>query len=263
MLGCCPRFAVVLGSSALSTVEPKALLRVQLGEHHEAFIRWCAQEDRDPTAVVKQLVDMALANLVEFPKGGKAASIKAPKRLRINLGDKHEPFAAWCAARDLATSAAVKNWIVDLMAQKIGLVSTTPEPSFHAVVDVRDESRERKELRFSKSELEAWELLAATRKEEPPKFMSRVLRAYLTKSPGFTPDEAALLGTHNLLLLRACNNLNQLAKHANALAARGDVVAAEAVSALPDEVAAVRSHVAHVSQLLSNNRERWLIAVNK
>ncbi len=78
MLGCCPRFAALLGSSALSTVEPRALLRVQLGEHHEAFIRWCAQEDRDPTAVVKQLVDMALANLVELPPKGKAASAKAP-----------------------------------------------------------------------------------------------------------------------------------------------------------------------------------------
>ncbi len=242
---------------------PKALLRVQLGEHHPAFIQWCADEDRDPTAVVKQLVDMALANLVELPNKARAPNAKAPKRLRINLGDKHEPFAQWCASHNLAASTAVKYWIIDLMAQRIGLVSTTPEPSFHAVVDVRDESRERKELRFSKSELEAWELLAATRKEETPKFMSRVLRAYLTKSPGFTPEEATLLGTHNLLLLRACNNLNQLAKHVNALAARGDVVAAEAVSSLPNDVAAVRFHVAHVSQLLSNNRERWLIAVSK
>lgn len=254
---------MLLGSKALSTFEPKALLRVQLGEHHEAFIRWCAEEDRDPTAVVKQLVDMALANLVELPQKCKASNGKTPKRLRINLGDKHELFTAWCAARDLAASTAVKNWIVELMAQKIGLVSTTSEPSFYAVVDVRDESRERRELRFSKSELEAWELLALARKEDAPKFMRRVLRAYLTKSPGFTPEEAALLGTHNLLLLRVCNNLNQLVKHANALAARGDVVAAEALSALPNEVAAVRSHVAYVSQLLSNNRERWLIAVNK
>jgi hypothetical protein len=90
--------------------------------------------------------------------------------------------------------------------------------------------------------------------------MSRILRAYLLKTPGFTPEEVSLLGVHNLLLLRVCNNLNQLAKHVNTTAARGDVLSIDAIPNLPAEVDAVRAHVKHVSTLLSNNRERWLIA---
>ncbi len=67
---------------------------------------------------------------------------------------------------------------------------------------------------------------------------------------------------HNLLLLRVCNNLNQLAKHANTTAARGDELSIDTITNLPAEVAAVRAHVKHVSTLLSNNRERWLVAAD-
>lgn len=261
-LGYCPSFVMNLGSSALKPVDPKPLLRVQLGVHHEAFIRWCCDMGHDPVAVVKQLVDMALANSIALPRKEKGLDGSPPKRMRINLGEKHEPFAAWCAQHDLSASATVKNWILALLANEISLATPGEKIKYQEVVGARDETRERKEIRLSKSELVALEQLAALRKEDAPKFMSRILRAYLLKTPGFTPEEVSLLGVHNLLLLRVCNNLNQLAKHANTAAARGDVLSIDAMTNLPAEVDAVRAHVKHVSTLLSNNRERWLIAAD-
>jgi hypothetical protein len=261
-LGCCPSFVTNLGSSALKPVDPKPLLRVQLGVHHEAFIRWCGDMGHEPAAVIKQLVDMALANSIALPRKEKDLGGSTPKRLRINLGEKHEPFAAWCAQHGLAARAIVKNWVLGLLTKEISLATPSEKIKYQEVVGVRDETRERKEIRLSKSELVALEQLAELRKEDAPKFMSRILRAYLLKTPGFTPQEVSLLGVHNLLLLRVCNNLNQLAKHANTTAARGDVLSIDTIANLPAELDAIRAHVKHVSTLLSNNRERWLITAD-
>jgi hypothetical protein len=246
----------------LKSIKPKPLLRVQLGEHHDEFIRWCLEADREPATVIKHFVDMALANLVDVPKKGVEFGQASSKRLRINLGEKHIPFAAWCSEHNLVASTAVKNWILRLLAKEVDLVSTTPRPKFREETGVRDESRVRVVLRMSRSEVQAWEAIAEQSNDDPNKLMRRVLRSCVTKNIGFSANEAALLGTHNLLLLRVCNNLNQIARHVNAQAVQGQVTPGDAFVNLTAEVAAVRAHVEHVSRLLSSNRERWLIAAD-
>jgi hypothetical protein len=89
--------------------------------------------------------------------------------------------------------------------------------------------------------------------------MRCVLQSCSTNNIVFSTNEATLLRIHNLLLLRVCNNLNQIARHVNAQAVKGQVTPSDAFVNLPAEVAAVRAHVEHVSRLLSSNRERWLI----
>ena len=71
-----------------------------------------------------------------------------------------------------------------------------------------------------------------------------------------------MLGTHNLLLLRACNALNRLVKHADGFVSRGEVVSLDAES-LRQEVADVRNHMEQISSLLSRHRERWLIEMDR
>ncbi len=141
----------------------------------------------EPAAVIKQLVDMALANSVALPKKEKKIDGSTPKRLRINLGEKHEPFTVWCAQHDLAASAVVKNWILGLLSREINLTTPSEKIKYQEVVGVRDETRERKEIRLSKSELAALEQLAELRKEDAPKFMARILRAYLLKNQALPP----------------------------------------------------------------------------
>lgn len=234
------------------------LLRVQLGEHHEGFLRWCANHGRDPTGVVRQLVGLALSDSIAAPHELKPKVGGHPPRLRVQLGDSHGPFIAWCEQRQVCASTTIRQWILQMMHQGPIKIPGNATTQLREVVGTSDASRVRVVLRLSQSEVAAWGLLALERKEDPNKLMRRVLRSCLTKTIGFSPEEASLLGTHNLLLLRACNHLSQLAKRSNASLDSGGEASIESERVL-QEVAAVRAHVAHVSALLSSNRERWLI----
>jgi hypothetical protein len=246
----------------LNKPAPKPLLRIQLGEHHDAFMRWCRNSGRDPTGVVQQLVGMALDDLVTPPSKSMSGSAKNAPRLRVNLGDSHVPFVKWCATRNVAAASIVRQWLIEIMAKGDISGDRVAKARPREVVGASDPSRVRVVLRMSQSELDAWESLALERKETPPKLMLRMLRSCLTKSIGFSPEEASMLGTHNLLLLRACNAMNRLAKHADGYVSKGEVVSLDAES-LQQEVAAVRNHMERVSSLLSSHRERWLIEIDR
>ena len=234
------------------------LLRVQLGEHHEGFLRWCTNHGRDPTGVVKQLVGLALSDSIAVPSELKPKIGRHPPRLRVHLGESHGQFIAWCDQRRVSASKTIRQWILQLMHQGTIKIPDNSTTHLREVVGTSDASRVRVVLRLSQSEVAAWELLAAERKEDPNKLMRRVLRSCLTKTIGFSPEEASLLGTHNLLLLRACNHLGQLAKRTHGSIDSGAEGSIEHERML-EEVAAVRAHVAYVSALLSSTRERWLI----
>lgn len=239
-----------------------ALLSVQLGEHHEAFLRWCSDGGRDPKGVVKQLVGLALSDMITPTDLKKGKTDKQTPRLRVNLGESHAPFLEWCNKHQVSAATFVRHWILEKMSKDHLPPINSNTNRVKELVGTPDASRVRVVLRMSESELNAWKSIASERKEETNKLMRRVLRGFLTKSLGFTADEASLLGTHNLLLLRSCNNLNQLAKHANSLLANGEPLAINA-EALGQEVAALRSHVAHVASVLSSHRERWMIATQQ
>ena len=245
----------------MTKATPKPLLRVQLGAQHDAFLQWCRNSGRDPTGVVQQLVGMALDDLVTLPRKSKSTTAKSAPRLRVNLGESHGPFIEWCENRNVAAAAIVKQWLLEILARGDIPVVKLPMTCAREVVGTSDPSRVRVVLRMSQSELDAWESLALERKEAPLKLMQRMLRSCLTKSIGFSPEEASMLGTHNLLLLRACNAMNRLARHADSFVDKGEAATLD-TALLLQEVAAVRSHMERVSSLLSSHRERWLIEID-
>jgi len=191
-----------------------------------------------------------------------SSSAKNAPRLRVNLGKSHLPFVKWCATHNVAAASIVRQWLLEIMAKGDISSDRLAKAYPREVVGASDPSRVRVVLRMSQSELDAWESLALERKETPSKLMLRMLRSCLTRSIGFSPEEASMLGTHNLLLLRACNALNRLVKHADGFVSRGEVVSLDAES-LRQEVADVRNHMEQISSLLSRHRERWLIEMDR
>lgn len=234
------------------------LVRVEMGTHHEAFIAWCDAQGRKPSSVIKELVSNALTNTLPIPP---ALFNKPEKRrlLRVTLGELHKPFMKWCQEQEKSSGTVLRELALALMTGQDKKESTPIQTS--QVLGVVDNTRVRVVIGLTQSEFSIWEKMANKKQESPAQYIKRVLRSYLTKGGGFTQEEAGLLGTHNLLLLRSCNNINQLAKHANSQAARGEPVTVDG-SALQQEIAALKSHVAHVSSLLAKNQERWLLKID-
>jgi Bacterial mobilisation protein (MobC) len=234
------------------------LVRVEMGTHHEAFIAWCDAQGRKPSSVIKELVSNALTNTLPIPP----ALFKKPEKrqlLRVTLGELHKPFMKWCEEKKIASGTVLREWVLALMTGQDK--KEPPSLKTSQVLGLVDNTRVRVVIGLTQSEFSIWEKLAEQKQESPAQCIKRVLRSYLTKGAGFTQEEAALLGTHNLLLLRSCNNINQLAKYANSQYARGEPVTVDG-SALEQEIAALKSHVAHVSSLLTQNQERWLLKID-
>lgn len=252
--------------STASLKQSKGVLRVELTfGQHERLQAWMQKTAHTPTSAIKAFVSSLLAGHVDADFYERAQKARSKRhRVASYLGELREPFARLCQERGLSARALVECFIDSLDAPAAGgrvaaagVVGN--EPKFHEVGGTGDAARKYPRISLTHSEWRAWELLATQRDEAPNQLMRRILRAYLTKKPGFTNEEVALLGTNNLLLLRSSNNLNQIAKKLNS----GALFSDSDLESLQLEVKAIKQHVEKVSALLSSNRERWLIEADQ
>lgn len=174
---------------------------------------------------------------------------QAAGRLEIMLGDQKPAWVAFCAARNISPSEAVKKAIHRLMQGQPIREPFAVRPVF--------ESKTRMVIRFTESEEAA---LRSRAQEEGfasgNQWVAAVVRVALTKTPQFGKTEVEALGESNLQLMKIGRNLNQIAKRLNAAQATADVRSYDA-ALVEDLASAIRKHVRKVGDALRASIYRW------
>jgi hypothetical protein len=251
-------------------------LNAELGDIHVLFEAWCNQCAIPPSEALLGCVMEVLQEPKAFEVHLRA---KKSGRIRIDAGDLHDKFIAWCSNQNLKPSAALRTLTIRLLFDAMYADSKQGSLEFDATVTAHtspvamhagkpDTQRERRELRLNQSELAALTAIAGQRRISLQRLILQVLRAYLLKTPAFSAAESTQMGANNLALLRIGNNLNQMARHFNAGGAPGtdsgqasakDAYMAHVAGEVLSLVTEIRAHVDASSALLSVARERWHI----
>lgn len=154
----------------------------------------------------------------------------------------------YCQARSQSPSHAIRMVIRHLI--KTELDSQPPRVS----VQDPDESRARMEVRLTTSERIAAERIAEHLGTSPNKWITDLVRAYITHEPQLGIHELQIIGESNNQLRAIGRNLNQIALKMN----RGDH--GEEVAAVVDQIVSkINKHTEGVHAVIRSNIERWRI----
>ena len=168
----------------------------------------------------------------------------------VDLGDLKEPWVTWCRTQGVKPSAAIQQIVAKLTSSKANAKPGRAVESHGA----RDQKRMRRELSLTESE----DRLAARHAEAAgysvPRWLLALVRAQLTGNPQIGQREQELLGESNYQLLAIGRNLNQIARHLNALP--GDHSAYN-TAAIEEARKVIDGHVKRVAKLVESNIERW------
>lgn len=164
--------------------------------------------------------------------------------------DEKTRWQAYCRARNLTPSAAVRQIVAQLLAKQDGISGAGGQ-----LEEQPDTTRLRLELRLTQSELDAVKEIARTTGESPSHWVRSLVRAYITRQPQFGMTELAVIAESNARLLAIGRNLNQIARELYR-----DRSGRDRVSNFPGTLAAeISFHVKAVSSAIRANIERWSV----
>lgn len=174
-------------------------------------------------------------------KNSDVLSVRIPAELKAE-------WEHYCRARNQSPSHAVRMVIRHLLKKEVG--SQQPQVSAYDP----DESRTRVEIRLTNSERNSVERVAAHLGTSPNKWITDLVRAYITHEPQLGMHELQVIGESNNQLRAIGRNLNQIALNLN----RGDH--SDEVSTVAGQlVSKINKHTEVVHAVIRSNLERWRI----
>ncbi|MCL7714076.1 MobC family plasmid mobilization relaxosome protein [Stenotrophomonas mori] len=172
---------------------------------------------------------------------------KSVVSLRLPSDLKHQ-WALHCRSKGQSPSEALRSVIRHL------LKSLDDGHEFDVVRQEPDETRVRVEIRMTASEREAVDRIAARAGTSVNKWMTDLVRAYITHKPQLGMHELQVVGESNNQLRAIGRNLNQIALVLNRGDQAGDLSAT--VAKLVNEI---NQHTERVHFVIRSNLERWRI----
>lgn len=170
-----------------------------------------------------------------------AISVRLPSSLKSQ-------WEMHCRSQGQSPSEAVRRVIRHL------LKNSGDGHEFDVVRQMADETRVRIELRMTESEREAVERIAERAGASANKWITDLIRSYVTHDPQFGMHELQAVGESNNQLRAIGRNLNQIALALNRGGQAGDLSAV--VARLVDEI---NQHTEKVHSVIRSNLERWRI----
>lgn len=170
-------------------------------------------------------------------------------RIAVDLKDLKEPWNAWCKARGLTPSEAVRRVLgVVLNGQPSEL---PPHPADYPVKG--EDGRRRVEIRVSPAEHMALTAAADREGTSAPRWLTALVRTHLTGEQHLARDEVEALARSSQLLLALGRNINQIAYNMNQRVDKDELTLAqiEYVSTF------LKEHTQAVAVLLHANSKRW------
>lgn len=182
-------------------------------------------------------------------KNGKE---KQRKRLHVALGASDEPFRKGCEERGITPSAEIRRLIEDSLnkpnAGKRSVFKSRPEP---------DETRLRREIRFSESEFEAGTKLAKHLGTNIQGMLISLVRCAVETKPIFSEQEVNKLAAASLQLGAVGRNFNQLVRRLNSDIEPLPIDYENAVKALEGVFKEIREVIKMNSALITAAEGRW------
>lgn len=173
-----------------------------------------------------------------------------PTRLNIDLLNYKQPWLDYCKQRKMTPSQAFRL----VVAKLIGQVKTDDLET--VLDDVQDSTKIRKEVRFTKLEVEQIEAMAKKEGFSLPRWIVSLVRARLNSGAQLGQQELELLARSNVHLLTMGRNLNQIAKALNTSPEDRRKFNIELIESLQ---MVIKDHTSIVSNVLSHNVDRWKI----
>jgi len=174
-----------------------------------------------------------------------------PTTLVVVLKDLKKPWEAWCRARQVTPSEAVRQ-VLRRVIEGAPASDTLPHQADFGGSKTGG-SKKRLEIRLTDVELAALKAVADREGMSVPRWLTGLVRLHLTGEPQFGEDEVRALTRSNQLLLALGRNVNQIARNMNARAESDELTLAQ-IEYLAD---LIRSHTEAVSALLTANSRRW------
>jgi hypothetical protein len=132
------------------------------------------------------------------------------KRLHVALGEFDEPFRKDCEARGVNPSAEIRRLIEASLSKP-----NTGQPRIFKSKPEPDETRLRREIRFSESEFEAGTKLANHLGTNIQGMVIALVRSAVETQPIFSKEEVNVLAAASLQLGAVGRNFNQLVRRLN------------------------------------------------
>ncbi len=179
-----------------------------------------------------------------------ASSAKRTTTITVDLGDLKAPWQAWCQARGITPSHALRNAVRQAMDRK----ATQAPPARPRVTRRRERATARMKLNVTPSELAALRTCARHEGYQPTAWVVAMIRTKLTGAPHVGQPELETLARSNQQLLVLGRNLNQIAKVLNSAPQNRTAFRVEVITELSR---VIRTHTDKVSDVLRGTVERW------
>jgi hypothetical protein len=180
--------------------------------------------------------------------------IMSAGRFEVRLGDLKNEWVAFCDAKGVNPSKAIKMALIHLM--RAGSTGKTSDGVVTVYgVEAVSEPKKRVEVQLTASEREAADNRA--KQEGFPStnlWIAATVRAALTNMPQFGKHEIEALGKSNHELLAIGRNLNQIAKYLNSVNGNATDYDGQFIR---DMAVTVKRHVSKVGDVLRASIYRW------
>jgi len=174
-----------------------------------------------------------------------------PTQIVVDLKSLHDPWRAWCAARGLTPSEAVRQTLRAVLDQGDAPAAGAARP---AVADGEGEGDIRRvELRLTAAEFAAVSAVAAQEGLSLPRWLVALVRVHVAGEVVLSKTEISALARSNQVLLALVQTLDKIARNEHDQA-ETDTLALAQIKFLGDQV---RTHLRSVSDLTSANSRRW------
>ena len=176
--------------------------------------------------------------------------MKSRGNLTVHLGTSKEQWKALCRSQNTRPGTAIRELVTKALSAK----PDNGTPKTTEVHEQPDESKERIEIRLTKTEMAKTREHAENEGCSTNRWIINLVRANLTGRPQFGMKELDTLGESNKQLLAIGRNLNQLIRAINRGESRGvDPGLIQTVSNL------IKKHTEIVSTVMQANIDRWMI----
>lgn len=162
--------------------------------------------------------------------------------------DLKSQWALHCRSKGQSPSEAIRSVVRHLLS------NVDDDHEFDVVRQDPDETRVRVELRMTESEREAVERISERTGTSVNKWITDLVRSYVTHEPQFGMHELQAVGESNNQLRAIGRNLNQIALALNRGDQTGDLSAV--VARLVHEI---NQHTEKVYSVFRSNLERWRV----
>ncbi len=173
---------------------------------------------------------------------------KRPSTLVVDLKDLKGPWGDWCVKRGLTPSEAVRRVLGVVLNGKDQTEFAPHLADFEA-----GEGRRRVEIRLTEAEHLALVAVAGREGMSVPRWLTGLVRLYLTGEQQFGEAEVKALARSSQVLLALGRNVNQIARNMNQRVDRDELTLAQ-IEYLAD---LIKKHTEAVSAVLTANSRRW------